>query len=1770
MLVFFSHLDQGSEELKSFNEELDVADCPRWTVHTNLDRLNTESCQDGGTLERSIFISPECAPLDDELDEAQDVFKYVETLTSSSESMMPSRASLKTGSKTVSAHTSCTKRQFCIYCQKSNTKIARHLERMHSTETDVAYALSFPKRSKRRHMLLEQLRKKGNYQHNIEVIRSGNGDIVMQKRTKRKRSAKEYLPCQYCLAFFLREGLEKHECFCRAKMISRSCLESLEQPGTKHESCFQPASEINKQSLVNLNLDQLQSPRSSSEDLESSLQSSATGCSELISQHNLETCSFSSIQSSPEFSDHTDLKAGLGPSHLFSQPSPKPFLPTNSDLSQSPRTDCSDEHTFTSSPKPSPRSSFESQLQAIELSSPATFHLGSKPCYQSNLIISDESNPETSRASFALCRPSTPEPGPLPYPGSSPSHLSVDSCFEEVLSSSPETSLPHTPEYCSIVESNIKTTVGSNMMYTDASSSVNLNAESCHQPIVSPMSSPRPTQPGFESCFLSSVGCDLKPPPSPDLCNQSAFMLGHESTLQSNFESYTQAEKSSPNTSPCCSPKSSNQTSLIGGELRRDPTQASFELCLSSSPETSPLPHPESDPGPQISFESCVEPVFQSSSETSIFATPECFCYQSVESDVKPAVEPCLTSSMKCSSPPPSSSEANTEFIPQIPSASSHCLGSDASSGLDYNLTNGDSSVGPPAESMTYQEESVEIFDADSTCSSSSCTKTSSECVTESTLKLKKSPGLLSSPKSSPMSISNSSLISSTSSEPVLAQQISLNKTPGSEKVGMKRQFCLYCKKPYVKMARHLSQKHASEADVARALSFRKGSKKRLLLFEQLLKKGNYQHNVEVLKNGSGEVITSKRSTKDYSVDVYLPCQYCLAFYVRHDLWRHERCCKMRTDGNPVCLKRTASSKLLPLQGSVSEDLEEAIHSMKQDNVLHHIREDALICKYGARLFVQLGHSKKHQIYVTQKMRELARLMLTVKELDGSVQYLHHVCTPSRFDLVIKGAKMVCGFDETLSKFEKPSLVLKIGSSIRQAAEIICGEKVMEGDAETVADVKEFIGLLEKNWISCATNADVVDPDSTEVDRCLEKPTAASSACQEICSVSNKPSQNPKPELCPHRTSQEDGENNECGLCTVISNGSQFYPDKIEKLRSSTNAKKPSTNPAAQSSVSQQSKVSYSKSGVLPLRTRTARGGKKQFCVYCRKPVIKIARHLSQNHAKEKDIAHALSFPKGSKTRHCLLKQLRNRGNYQHNVEVQQTGNGEIIPLRRQKKCNSLTSYQACPHCLGFFLQRDLWRHQRSCDMKKDDESPPLRRRTRSSSSKNFASHGCLSEGCQNLVRNMRDDDISKYLRNDALICKFGSRLYEKHGHEKLGHENISKNLRALGRFMLAVRELDHSVEDLYQVCTESRFSLALEAAKKVGGFDPQSNKFTKSVALKMGYSLKLATEVALGENDMEDEARNRAKKFMELLGTDWFSYEPTHFHTTSHGKQTEGDVLHLIKDVVKLQNFLKNTEDQAKSDLTEHPNRKSWKRLRESLLAEITLFNRGRRSMAEKMLIEDYIRRPREPGCGKMHEPLTKLEQALNGVLIRVGVTCKDGSWIPVLFTRRMASSLDVLIKHREDVGVPTDNPYMFPQMMADAHIRAHDCIRTFAQNCGASKPEVHTHKDVATIFQILSLNGSEKQQMAALLGDGRFDYQTLDENFSQLAEILNRLQTMEEGTGAYQDTGTVFSSDFIFLYMKDVVQTLSKQTREPLYVLPSGLHHSNAQTVQYSCPSG
>ncbi|XP_056310413.1 uncharacterized protein LOC130221897 [Danio aesculapii] len=107
--------------------------------------------------------------------------------------------------------------------------------------------------------------------------------------------------------------------------------------------------------------------------------------------------------------------------------------------------------------------------------------------------------------------------------------------------------------------------------------------------------------------------------------------------------------------------------------------------------------------------------------------------------------------------------------------------------------------------------------------------------------------------------------------------------------------FCFVCGKPQIKIARHFKVHKRENAEIARALSLPAHSKKRKELLQFLRNKGNFMHNNDVLKKGSGALKVKRHSVKQAS-NKYTYCVYCRGMFVRHELKRHMQKCSAKRD----------------------------------------------------------------------------------------------------------------------------------------------------------------------------------------------------------------------------------------------------------------------------------------------------------------------------------------------------------------------------------------------------------------------------------------------------------------------------------------------------------------------------------------------------------------------------------------------------------------------------------------------------------------------------------------------------------------------------------------------------------------------------------------------------------------------------------------------------------------------------------------------------------
>ncbi|XP_068569101.1 uncharacterized protein [Cebidichthys violaceus] len=340
-----------------------------------------------------------------------------------------------------------------------------------------------------------------------------------------------------------------------------------------------------------------------------------------------------------------------------------------------------------------------------------------------------------------------------------------------------------------------------------------------------------------------------------------------------------------------------------------------------------------------------------------------------------------------------------------------------------------------------------------------------------------------------------------------------------------KKHYCVFCRRPQVKIARHLLTKHADQQEVESASKLPTGSKQRHLLLEHLRCRGNYMHNIEVIRQGSGEIVPWRQPSEDVDARNYLPCPLCLGFFLRADLWKHQASCRKKLTSDPSrdsasmtsnpsrdsasttsdlakdttsdptgdtkrpmisdpivdqtvtsdpgadqprkrIRVQAAASRLLPISSGASESCSEVLHRMNQDHVSHQVKSDWLICKYGNKLMGNQDGSQRRYDYVSQKLRELGRFLLAAKSLDSGVQNLQDLLAPGRLSLSLAAARKTSGY-----RWSRPPLAVK--TTLKTVCEIAIGESLQDGDWEAAAKTTDFYHLLGREW----DNLGLLNPD---------------------------------------------------------------------------------------------------------------------------------------------------------------------------------------------------------------------------------------------------------------------------------------------------------------------------------------------------------------------------------------------------------------------------------------------------------------------------------------------------------------------------------------------------------------------------------------------------------------------------------------------------------------------------------------------------------------------
>ncbi|XP_078790071.1 uncharacterized protein LOC105358446 isoform X3 [Oryzias latipes] len=289
----------------------------------------------------------------------------------------------------------------------------------------------------------------------------------------------------------------------------------------------------------------------------------------------------------------------------------------------------------------------------------------------------------------------------------------------------------------------------------------------------------------------------------------------------------------------------------------------------------------------------------------------------------------------------------------------------------------------------------------------------------------------------------------------------------GGKRVYDKKHYCLYCNKPYAKMARHLERAHINKCDVAKALSFPKGSRERKKHLDFIRNKGNFAHNAAVMEAGSGKLVASKRPSAEIQGKDFMHCAYCQGLYKRNVLWRHVGTCSLKPG---TVTKKPGKNRVQalcaftgPVPSHISKHLWKVISAMNPDEITNIIKSDTVIIDLGQHLLNKGGTSAKSQQYVREKMREMGRLVHQARKVT-TLKKMEDLINPKKYPETVKAVKATCGYDDEENKFSVPSLANKLGNTLVKVSKLLKAQGLITDDKELVKKASEFLEVHREKW----------------------------------------------------------------------------------------------------------------------------------------------------------------------------------------------------------------------------------------------------------------------------------------------------------------------------------------------------------------------------------------------------------------------------------------------------------------------------------------------------------------------------------------------------------------------------------------------------------------------------------------------------------------------------------------------------------------------------------
>lgn len=333
-----------------------------------------------------------------------------------------------------------------------------------------------------------------------------------------------------------------------------------------------------------------------------------------------------------------------------------------------------------------------------------------------------------------------------------------------------------------------------------------------------------------------------------------------------------------------------------------------------------------------------------------------------------------------------------------------------------------------------------------------------------------------------------------------------------------------------------------------------------------------------------------------------------------------------------------------------------------------------------------------------------------------------------------------------------------------------------------------------------------------------------------------------------------------------------------------------------------------------------------------------------------------------------------------------------MIVYRRPKEETSASKYLPCEFCLGFYHEKQLWLHAKSCELRTDTLDSP----------KNYIRNGRImlqpflhkcdrdepDSRLNELIMNMKETKKNPGLKDiclcDKLIREFGFSLLEKLGttdeQRKSDCDNIRTKLRSIARLLKKLNENKFVPQDLSCYIRPSEFHNVVAAVKEL-----YRESDSPQLGITLGHYIKqislLKASMALEEED--DRKKKEANEFQEMYAAHWNSRVASVANRSQRLRAlNSSNSMPSTEDLLCLKNYV---EQEIKVHMkVMKPRYEQYLKFAQLLIVRIAIFNKRRISEVDELTVTDFEKRISGRDLGSNTEIINSLEYSEKALLKR------------------------------------------------------------------------------------------------------------------------------------------------------------------------------------------